>query len=287
MPLPLTDTRITFPGGSLTERGTVVAAVRQDAGTMILTDVTPFHPVDPRWPDQGPDRGVLRFGDREVPVAHCVVGATDGSGLFVGDDVPVRRGEPGWAFVVVHQVADGETPAEGAVVELTVDGRHRYAVSAGHSGCHTAALALNEAMTDRWRKDVRRDSLGHPFFDQLAITASVIEPFGSIDSYRIGKSLRKKGFDPDGLADALPAVTAVINDRLAQWVASGAPMTVETAGPGLSDLREWACRLPEGEARIPCGGTHLASLAELTSISVTLDFDEPASELVMRTSVAT
>jgi hypothetical protein len=37
--------------------------------------------------------------------------------------------------------------------------------------------------------------------------------------------------------------------------------------------------------RLPCGGTHLHSLAEVTAIRVGLTFDEPAGQLVMNTSV--
>jgi alanyl-tRNA synthetase len=43
--------------------------------------------------------------------------------------------------------------------------------------------------------------------------------------------------------------------------------------------------LPEGTVRIPCGGTHLRSLAEVSQISVGLDFHDQPGELVMTTSV--
>ena len=84
---------------------------------------------------------------------------------------------------------------------FTVDAEHRAALSAGHTGCHLAAVALNAALAARWRKPVRTDGLGHPDFDQLAIVSSRIVPDGAVDTYRLGRSLRKKGFDVDGLAD--------------------------------------------------------------------------------------
>ena len=65
---------------------------------------------------------------------------------------------------------------------LTVDAAHRAALSAGHTGCHVAALALNAALAGRWRKPGRADGLGHPDFDQLAIVSSRIEPDGAIDT---------------------------------------------------------------------------------------------------------
>jgi alanyl-tRNA synthetase len=285
MPLPLRDTVVSFPGGGLTERSVVEFVDVHGENLAVMTGRTPFHPLDPRWPDQGADRGALVADGRSLPVLDCVVGATDGSSLFVGDAVPVRRGEPGWAFVVVHLLASSGDIAEGAEVQLTVDPGHRAALSAGHTGCHLAALALNAALAHRWRKPARTDGLGHPDFDQLAIVSSRIEPFGAVDTYRVGRSLRKKGFDGQGLAQAMPDLVDDANSRLAAWVAAGVPIEVRVSGPGLTDLREWVCALPEGTQQIPCGGTHLRSLAEVDAVSVALEFDEEPGELVMRTAV--
>ncbi len=286
MPLPHTDSLVSYPNGSVSERATVLSVTRERDRTLVLTDVTPFHPVDPRWPDQGPDRGTISWDGHRVQVTDCVIGATDGTALFAGEAVPVRRGEPGWAFVVVYVLpADAPELDEGAEVHLTVDEGYRLAVSAGHTGCHVAALALNAALEQRWRKPVRTDGLGNPDFDQLAIVSSRIEPDGAVDTYRIGKSLRKKGFDPLDLTGDLPAIAEAANRLLAGWVATGAAITVEVSGPGLTDLREWVCVLPEGTQRIPCGGTHLRSLADVAAISVDLRYEDPAGELTMVTSV--
>ncbi len=289
MPLPLTDTLITYPGGSVLERAVVLSVVARDTAVVVLTDTTPFHPVDPRWPDQGTDRGTLTCAAGIATIAEATIGATDGTELFVGSEVTVRRGTPGWAFVVAHLVpSDGPRPVEGEEVTLAVDGVNRSALSAGHTACHVAALALNAALADRWRQPLgsggRTDGLGNPDFDQLAITSSVIRPFGATDTYRVGKSLRKKGFTPTDLDSALPGVTDRANELLAGWVAAGAPIELEISGPGLTDLRTWVCRLPEGTQRILCGGTHLSSLRELSGIAVELTFDAPAGELLMTTS---
>jgi alanyl-tRNA synthetase len=53
---------------------------------------------------------------------------------------------------------------------------------------------------------VREDALGRPDLDQVAIQSSVMDERGSTDVYRLGKSLRKKGFDSVGLADQLAEV---------------------------------------------------------------------------------
>ena len=286
MPLPHNDSLVSYPSGGLTEHATVLYVAPADGRTLVLTDRTPCHPLDPRWPDQGPDRGVLTFDGVSVPLDDCVIGATDGSELFVGDQVPVRRGEPGWAFVVVHMIPT-QTPAPtvGERVTLAVDAVHRAELSAGHTGCHVAALALNAALAGRWRKPAGTDGLGYPNFDQLAIVSSSITPNGAVDTYRLGRSLRKKGFDVDGLESALPGIAAAANERLVAWVAAGASVAVVSAGPGLTDLREWVCTLPEGTVRIPCGGTHLTSLAETESIVVDLLLDVADGELTMTTSV--
>lgn len=286
MSLPRVDTLVSYPGGALSERATVVHVATTEDRIYLVTDRTCAHPVDPRWPDQGADHGSISVAGRAFELIDCVIGATDGGQLFVGADVPVRRGEPGWAFVVVHAIPIGSSlPAPGDQVIVTVDADHRSALSAGHTACHVAALALNSALADRWRKPVSTDGLGHPDFDQLAIGSSRITPDGAVDSYRIGRTLRKKGFDVEGLDAALPAIAAAANAVLAEWVRAGAAIDLQVSGPGLTDLREWVCVLPEGTQRIACGGTHLRSLAEVDAITVELTGDVGAGELVMTTTV--
>ena len=231
MPLPRNHSLVTYPQGSIAGLSTVVYVAAHDDRFLVLTETTPCHPMDPRWPDQGPDLGALtwarpQFGECVAPLIDCVIGASDGSALYVGDEVPVRRGEPGWAFVVVHVIAAaGPTPAEGDEVSFSVDATHRAALSTGHTACHLAAVALNAALAGRWRKPVRTDGLGHPDFDQLAIVSSRIEPNGAVDTYRLGRSLRKKGFDIDDLAVDLPALQSDMNRLLTGWVASGRTST--------------------------------------------------------------
>ena len=183
----------------------------------------------------------------QVALLDCVIGATDGSTLFVGDEVPVRRGEPGWAFVVVHVISPA-VPARPRATRsaVTVDAAHRAALSAGHTGCHVAALALNAALADRWRKPVGTDGLGHPDFDQLAIVSSRITPDGAVDTYRVGRSLRKKGFDVDGLDAALPAIAAEANTLLAGWVATGAPIDLRGQRAAADRPAGMGLRAPRG-----------------------------------------
>lgn len=268
-------TVIDFPSGALRGQARILAVHPcGDGSSGVLTDRTPFHPLDHTWPDQPGDTGTL--GGLEV--TDTVTAASKDGDMLVGTDIPARRGDPEWAWHVLHRV-DGEPPHAGSEVELFVDQPRRAALSAGHTGCHLVAFALNAALADRWRKAVPADSLGNPDFDSPAMVRSRIDPDGSLDEYRIGKSLRKKGFTPGELAADAAALAGAVNERLAGWLASAAEVRVHTAGPLLTDARTWECALPEGAARVPCGGTHLRSLAELRSLTVELQVSEDETGL--------
>lgn len=287
MSLPAADTAVTYPDGDLASIGTVLHVQSLDDGrTAVLLDRTAFHAVDPVWPDQPADAGALVVDGRSVPVVGAVVGATDGTTLHVGD-APVRTGTPGWAFVVCHLVEDAAGIEPGVTAQVEVDPELRRALSTGHTACHLASLALDDALAALWTKEVPLDGRGKPAFDQLAIASSRILPDGSVDEYRIGKSLRKKGFAAAELPAALAGATEAANALLAQWVAAGddVAISIERDGDGLGERRRWRASLPDGTVEIPCGGTHLRSLHGLSAIHVDLDYDAEASSLTMRTTV--
>jgi alanyl-tRNA synthetase len=270
MALPGIDTVVTFPTGELVTTARVVHVAPHGERLAVITDRTSIHPVDHAWPDQPADTGTLRSGDREFAILDALVAATDGTALHIGD-LPVRTGTDGWAFLVAHLV-DADAPiAEGDEVELEADAATRRSLSLGHTACHAASLALNRALADRWSKTAREDPLGSPDFDGIAIASSRIHPEGSVDRYRLNKSLRRAGFDPSGLADGLDALAASVDATLAEWVAADAVVRVERVGEHLTDRRTWVCELPEGSARIPCGGTHASSLGELGSVRVAFE----------------
>ncbi|MGK9147810.1 metal-dependent hydrolase [Plantibacter flavus] len=279
MSLPPMDTRVTYPAGDLRSTGTVVHAEPFGDHLAVVLDQTACHPVDAAWPDQPADQGTITFGDGdravEVAISDCVVGATDGSALFIGDAVPVRKGTEGWAFLAVHLVypTASEAAQVGATARVDIDDTTRRALSAGHTGCHLASLALNAALADAWRKDVALDTLGAPDFDALACSSSRISPRGSTDHYRVGKSLRRKGFDPAALDD-LDGLAERIGRILAGWTASDAAVRIDRDGELLTDRRSWRCELPGGPAIIPCGGTHAGSLAEFSTVAVWLEREE-------------
>ncbi len=87
LPLPaVTETRVLFPAGGLTSEATVLAVVdfaeSGYAGTGLITDASPFRPVDHGWPDQGTHRGTVTVDGSVVEVVDVVLGAIQGANLF-------------------------------------------------------------------------------------------------------------------------------------------------------------------------------------------------------------
>lgn len=272
------STVVSFAGGDVSGSSTVTRVEPTAAGAVVVVDATPFHPVDHTWPDQPGDSGEIALDGSVIRVSEAVMAAVSADGEFaVGSDIPVKRGAEGWTWLVGHPL-EGEVPSwlvEGVRVELSVDSPRRAGLSRGHTACHLASLALDLALADLWRKDPGTDALGAPDFEGKANQSSRIHADGAVDEYRLGKSLRRAGFDTETFASTLADRESSINERLAEWVASGATSRVVPEGPTIVDRRSWHCELPDGTAEILCGGTHVASLAEFVSISVTLDLSAP------------
>lgn len=276
-------TRVSFVLGHHKEQTSVVCCQRGDT-TLLVTDLTPFHPQSHLWPDQPGDVGHARWEGGEAAIGPCRMGAISPDGeLFVDTAIPVKRGTEGWRFVVVHPMTGDHALAIGSQVELQVDSAARHALSLGHSGCHLAALALNRVLTPYWRKEVsERDALGQPDFDRLAIQSSRVEPCGSREQYRIGKSLRKKGVNSEALLADLALIEEKVNQQLADWIATGSEIRRSRAGEAIIDSRYWHCMLEGQEVTIPCGGTHVASLAELGEVKVELTQVEEGFTMLTR-----
>lgn len=276
-------TRASFVLGHHQEQACVVCCQRGDT-TLLVTDLTPFHPQSHLWPDQPGDVGHARWEGGDAAIGPCRMGAISPDGeLFVDTDIPVKRGAEGWRFVVVHPLAGEHSLPVGSLVELQVDSAARHALSLGHSGCHLAALALNRTLTPYWRKEASElDALGQPDFDRLAIQSSRVEPCGSREQYRIGKSLRKKGVNSEALLADLAVIEEKVNRQLADWIAAGSEIRRSRAGEAIIDSRYWHCMLEGQEVTIPCGGTHVASLAELGEVKVELTLVEEGFAMLTR-----
>lgn len=251
----------------------------QQAEDMIylVVDKTPFHPVSHIWPDHPADRGSVIANGTEYSVINCLVGAVELAShtLYVDRDIPVKRDQAGWAFVVVHCVdIEPQQLVVGENVILSVDKTYQQALSRGHSAGHLAFLALNKVLTQQgyWRKDAdRKDALGHYDFNSYAQETSYVTEDKCIDSYRLGKTLRKRGLNSAEMLENLAVVESAVNQQLISWLALGTNVLMRCQGEHLTDSRYWQSDLGESViVEIPCGGTHISSLDELQSIMVTL-----------------
>lgn len=270
----MSGTVVDFPAGALAGAGTVLRVDAFGDEWAVVTDRTPFHPVDPSWPDQPGDAGELNGS----PVSCCLVGAIDADGVMgVDADIEARRGEAEYEWVVVHVVA--EAPEVGSVVDLQVDPQRRMALSRAHTGCHVSALALNAVVADLWRKEVATDGIGNPDFDKIALTQSRMTPDEARDTYRLGKSLRKKGFDSAAFTADLDAIAQQVMAKVAAWIEADASVEIETTGDTLTDMRYWCAHVPEGTFRIACGGTHVTALRELGGLRV--HYEQPDDATVV------
>lgn len=279
MPAAVTDqvlpTKVLFTQG-ITQSLTTVSWVEQNGGSLyVITDKTPFHPVSHIWPDHPADKGFLLFEGKKYAVINCVTGAFDveNNRLYTGADIPVKRGEAGWHFVVVHELASDTVLNVGNSVELVIDADYQAALSRGHSAGHLSSYALNKVLEQTyWRKDAsRKDVLNNRDFHSYAQVLSIVSENKSTDSYRLGKTLKKRGLNVADMLTELMAIEAKVNDVLATWIATSAPVEMKREGDTLTDSRFWCCDLGVGESIVmPCGGSHVQSLSEYKSITITL-----------------
>lgn len=217
----------------------------------------------------------MTVNGKSFDVVDCQVGAVElASGeLYVGQAIPVKRDTEGWAFVVVHVLPFTDTFDAGDIALLEVDKEYQLSLSRGHSAGHIAYLALNKVLAQNyWRKDAdRKDPHGNYDFNSYAQETSFVTPDKCLDTYRLGKTLRKRGLNSADMLSDLKSIEQQVNVLLGDWLKRDVAITVDCHGEHLTDSRYWQCDLGEGEiAVIPCGGTHASHLSDFGSIHVTL-----------------
>ncbi|MGF1711181.1 alanyl-tRNA editing protein [Vibrio kagoshimensis] len=282
-------TKIKFCHNMWTLKAAVQLVEKHEGKIYLVTDETPFHPVSHIWPDHPADRGTIQFKNTLCPVEDCLVGAfEEATGLlFVGSDIPVKRNTEGWIFVVVHQLSEEASLMEvGDTIQLNVDQVYQMSLSRGHSAGHIAFLALNKILSaSYWRKDAdRKDPLGSYDFNSYAQVTSFVTPDTCIDTYRLGKTLKKRGLNVADMLSNLKAIEPSINQLIDTWLAESTDVTMRLEGDTLTDSRYWECLIDGETVSIPCGGSHINSIKELHQVTVTLNIlDEQHIE--MRTDV--
>ncbi|MGW3306794.1 metal-dependent hydrolase [Streptomyces sp. NPDC001073] len=285
--------RLTPTAAAPEERGASGAVRSPDPGRwVVITEQTPFHPLDHTWPDQPGDSGQLVVDGETLTVDDCLTAAcpTEGGSLAVDGQITARRGSKDHYWYAAHVLSDAHDSQDlrglaGADAHLRVDTARRRSLSTAHSVCHLVGLAINTAFRERWRQQVTTDGLGRPDFDALAIASSRLTESGSTDVHRLGSSLRRRGFVADGLADVLPGLVDEVSATVHGWLAADAPITVTADGDRLEDTRTWTCTLPEGTHHTHCGGTHPERTGELavTSVGMALDPDGKTLTVTTRT----
>ncbi|WP_394250605.1 alanyl-tRNA editing protein [Vibrio profundi] len=243
--------------------------------TYVVTQSTPFHPVSHIWPDHPADRGYGEVNGQQYPVIDCLVGAIEleSGELYVGESIPVKRDTEGWAFVVVHCLPVNSMVTADTPITWVVDQDYQDSLSRGHSAGHFAFLALNKVLDQHyWRKDAdRKDSLGHYDFNSYAQETSFVTPNLCTDTYRLGKTLRKRGLNVADMVSDLEGIQLQVNNQLKMWFSDIICVSMRLEGETLTDSRYWECEIKgEGSVSIPCGGTHVKSSSELSGIRVCL-----------------
>ena len=278
------STKITFPGGAISGASKILFTkkISPDAPTiLVITESTPFHPLDHSWQDQPSDKGTISINGKTIPVQQCLTAALNNQTeeFLLDQEIKnrkIRRDDPNWFFLVAHLIEDPNLDLVGQEAKLAVDVDYRMALSKTHTASHFTALALNKVTANLWKKPQEQlDALGNPNLDREAIAASTIGTDTSIDQYHCGKSLRKKGFDSAQFfsADTLKQIETKINQQLHDWLSSG-KLNISMSPPEtyLNEKREWTCVFPDGKkAVIPCGGTHYLKISPQDKIIITLE----------------
>jgi alanyl-tRNA synthetase len=231
----LPATIVTYPSGSCHEEATVLDVMPDPRASaervLVISDVTPFHPLDPLWPDQPADHGELQAGGQwhGVPDVITIAQRDDGP-VMVDDAIDARRDELGVCFRVAHVLPSAALPRvrPQSRVTVIVDAVRRRRLSAAHTACHLLAYALNQETHQLWTKPARQDSRNHHDLDAAACVHTRHDIGGSLDKYRLGKSLRKRVFDSAAFMAELPLIIEGVNQRLAAWKASDATVWAES-----------------------------------------------------------
>ena len=283
------STRVTYPGGALKAHSIIddVVAHRlgDDCVLGVVARVTCMHPRDFRWPDQPADRGSLLINGQIVPVLDTVKARVTKDGYQIDKDISLQRGKESSeaVLVVMHCINEKAEVSAGDNVEITVDKDFRFSMSSGHTASHLVTLGLNEILLEFWKKPPQIDENGFPAFTEMSLADSKILAFSCQDTFRIGKSLKKKGFDADLLWKSLPEMEIKLNEFIDNIVSDdSAKAFIEPSECPINDHRKWHLDANRHYTK-SCGGTHLTDFSQISNIRVELRQEN--QELIARAIV--
>lgn len=259
---------------------------------ILITKETNFYPLNYRWPDQPADNGTIEIEGAKFDIIDVQTGAIKKgeNNLLLHKEISIPKDDiKNWYFLVVHifqsEPVITTDDLVGKVATLYVDKHRRDSLSLPHTASHLMALALNKSLSNCWKKQTILDGLGNADFDSVAISESTISPYTSVDKYRLGKSLIKKGFDKQEFENNIDVINDSINSYVAGWIKSGDEVIIKAEEKYLNSMRWWVTKIDDKEVKMPCGGTHVHSLAELNIVNIEIELLEEKNLLVVHTTV--
>tara|TARA_R110002072_G_scaffold260722_15_gene419352 strand:- start:993 stop:1898 length:906 start_codon:yes stop_codon:yes gene_type:complete len=285
--------------GTLKSIGKIVNYFSFPEGLYICTNRSPFHPEDYLGGDQPGDIGKIKIEDIDYQVVDSkvlVINAKNGKLEYPASKSELRKGIEENIYVVQtgHFIIFG---LENLDLEklldkkclIEVDMNFRAQLSKTHTTIHLMSIVLNEDLAEFWTKiPTMLDVFGNPNFDALAIVKSKIFPLRAVDSYRLGKSLKKKGFDIQKFWEAdLEEISKKMSQRLNKLILNNKKSTIIMKGNGndLGDRRSFNIKINNKDISIPCGGTHLNSLSSIEKVKVNLKFGKKKDMLIVETNL--
>ncbi|RAW96404.1 hypothetical protein CKY04_15280 [Photorhabdus sp. S8-52] len=275
-----------FMLGTLTLESNIIGVMKYEDGAILITQDSPFYPKNYKWPDQLHDNGIISIDDKELAVTKVyTTGLIDGH-LYIDQEI-TKQATPPAKIMPAHYLPDLQGISErdliGKTVTLSVNDKTRYRVSATHSMAHFMSLSLNKATNHIWSKVYDTDDLGNYNLDKAAIYQSSITELQSIDIYRFGKSIKKKGFDENILIENLDKINREVNNTLNNWLSQGAEITIEYQSKEINDTRLWKSTIDSTVVTIPCGGTHINNINEVKGVNVEIKIGESADFIQITT----
>ncbi|CAM4024934.1 hypothetical protein [Xenorhabdus thuongxuanensis] len=281
-----------FMTGQLNLDAIVIDILKYNNGYIIITDNSPFYPENYKWGDQKSDVGIIAFSTHILNIVKTYTAAIIDGQIYIGQNIPNKLNSED-KLIPAHYLESLNGLEEkviidkkiiiGKKVELSVDAEVRHKISVAHSMAHFMSLALNKAANKYWNKNYDTDSLGNFNLDKASIFKSSISELQSVDIYRFGKSIKKKGFDKTAFLQDINRVNEEINLTLKNWLSTGREIQVEYISKNIEDLRLWKSTVENHPVVIPCGGTHIKNTEEIGDFKVEISLGESDEYVVITT----